>query len=363
MRGHGRQRAELELAHVGGQHILPVGVQVLLARAGDGHGKFRLELQVRAAQHGVFFGKDAFKDAGRRVEAGILRVVGVAKEYDDGRRAILFGGGDEALAGHGRVAGLDADGVFVQAAFRVGRERVDEFVGVFERQGRGVQVGCVNRVGARGDDAAELFVLQRVGGEPRHVARGGVVVVVVYAMGVHKMGAGHAELGGLAVHAVGERLDGAGRVAGDGGRRVVARDEHEPVEQVAQADRLADLQPHERAVLGKALLDLFAHGDLRVQIFAAFKRQDARHNLRGAGRVGALVRGALIEHLAGVVPVGHDHLGGGNGAVIVFGKRGGRQRERQRRRQQHAEKSFFHVVLPSCPKPDRIRYFSIATSR
>ena len=276
------------------------------------------------------------------MEARILRVVGVAKEHDDGRRAILFGGGDEAFAGLIGVAGFDADGVLVQAGFGIGVERIDELIRVLQQTRLGVQVGRFDRIAGGADDFAERFVLERIGRELCHVARGGIVVVVMYAMGIDKMRARHAQLGGFGVHAIGKSADGTGQMHRNSRRGVVAGYEHQPVQEIPQADRFTDLKAHQRAMLGKALFDLLADGEGRVEV-AAFEREHARHDLRGAGGKRALIGQPLVEHLTGVAAIRDDHLWRRHAGIIIVGKRGGGQRGQQRQRQQDAQQSFFHL--------------------
>ena len=47
---------------------------------------------------------------------------------------------------------------------------------------------------------AEFLVLHSVTAQQRHIVGGGVVVIVVQAVGFYKVGVVHADFGGLGVH-------------------------------------------------------------------------------------------------------------------------------------------------------------------
>ncbi len=142
------------------------------------------------------------------------------------------------------------------------------------------------------DDVAERRVLQRGQGKARQVARGGVVLLVVVAVGVCEVGGGHAQGGRSLVHARHEAVHRARtqyrqRVGG-----VVAAAQHQPVKQIARGHLLARRHRCEGAVLGH-FLGRLGNGDHPIGL-QGLQRQQQRHDFGGAGGVHPLV-GLLVE--------------------------------------------------------------------
>ena len=136
---------------------------------------------------------------------------------------------------------------------------------------------------------------QRVGGDFVQIARGGVVVVVVKAVGVHEVGVLAAKLLRLFVHQLNKLVDVAvADVISEGKRRVVARRHHHRIEKVDRAHLLADVL---RKVRGGA--------------FGVLELVENRLLDRNLGVVD--VGNVLICH-----DVGHD-LGGGGGIALLVG--------------------------------------------
>ena len=75
----------------------------------------------------------------------------------------------------------------------------------------------------------------------RHIARGGVVLLVVEAVGVCKRAARHADALRRLVHPADEARDAPAAVVGQRDGRVVSRAEQQPVEQRLHGERLTGL--------------------------------------------------------------------------------------------------------------------------
>ena len=89
--------------------------------------------------------------------------------------------------------------------------------------------------------AHERRVPRGVGREERHIARGGVVLLVVEAVGVCKRAARHADALRRLVHPADEARDAPAAVVGQRDGRVVSRAEQQPVEQRLHGERLTGL--------------------------------------------------------------------------------------------------------------------------
>ena len=131
------------------------------------------------------------------------------------------------------------------------------------------------------------------------------------------MGIAHTQLGGLRVHHGDEVFNRSAHGHRNGVRSLVAGNQHQTVQQVAQRERFALHQPHERAVLGVPVLelvqslDLLANGNLGIQT-AVFEGDDAGENLRRAGGVQLRIRRTLIDGIRGgeISRVDHDDIRG-----------------------------------------------------
>ena len=99
------------------------------------------------------------------------------------------------------------------------------------------------------DDLPEVFAFERRLRDNCQVTRGGVVALVVQTMGIVEVRVLAAEGVGAFVHHAHKVRDRARDVLGHHVRRVVAGADHHAVQKILQRDLLADLEPHDAAVL------------------------------------------------------------------------------------------------------------------
>ena len=264
------------------------GVKVLADQAANfrhrrqGHGLGAGGLIHRHLGHGIEGGEDGgilvaleeilahvdkFREASEIIRAGFL-VVGVfgVENHAQKLQVVVGGGGNEAALGGGGEAGLDAGGLGIVVVAAAGVSGGgDELVG-------GVELALLAYVG--GGDG----VLGRVGNLPefgvghgglddeRQILGGGVVILVVEAVGVGKVGAGAAQLRGLFVHQRHEGVHRAGYVLGDDVAGLVGRGHHDAVEQILEGDDLSGLESDGAAVLVEVFKGGLRDGDLVVEV-------------------------------------------------------------------------------------------------
>lgn len=78
--------------------------------------------------------------------------------------------------------------------------------------------------------SGKVLILHAIDGQFCHVARRGVVPILIKAMGIFKAGLGHAELLGLVVHQLRKLLYAVRRMQRKRGGGTVAGDEQQTVE-------------------------------------------------------------------------------------------------------------------------------------
>ena len=196
----------------------------------------------------------------------------------------------------------------------------------------------VRRVLLRLHDLGDERVLHRVAAEHDHVVGGRVVARGIEAVRIGEVGVLQAQVARLGVHAVDERRDVAGDVAGNGDRGVGARGQEEAIQQVAHRKRHARLQSHHRAIAGEEAIDVDGHHIVRI---GRLGRHNRRHDLRDAGRRQTVVGVLRVEQVVAVV--GDDSGGDGSevgrtrfaGRKHFLSRRGRRRRYRRWRSQRY----------------------------
>ena len=337
----------------GGQHVVgPEGGHAVVRRHGDGDLGYELrgaeDLAAAEILEAPVVEGAAVDEVLVVVAAGaVLR--GLAAQ-DDGDEAdpVLLGGGGEAVACGGGVAGLAGLGVLVVVT------GVDRGVLVYEGVGVG-QLPLPGDVRGRGGvaDAAaylgEKLVRDGLAVDDGHVAGGGVVVVVRQAVGVGKVRAGAAELGGQGVHLLHKGLDRAAYVLGDDIAGLVCGGEQRAVEQVLERHRLPGDYAGGAAVVHHALKAALAGRDAVGEgEFAALYGLDGDengHDLRQRGGVGLGIRVLFIKDAAGGGV--HQHGAGRVYLRLLQRERGQTQRRYQEGQNQNYRQQldFFHINL------------------
>ncbi len=284
------------------------------------------------------------------VSGGVLPV-DAAQDHPDHRAAVLFRGGCQTIACLRSGAGFDADGILIEEA--PDPEVGHQSVGVVEDPFR-MEVGGGNSVAHRGDDLAEVGVLHGLQAHPGHVPGGGVVVVVVVAVGIHKVRARHAQFGGALIHQVHKGRDASGNQRGQGVTGLIGRGDEGAVQQVPDGEDLPRLQILGGAALPDAGVEVISQGDLGVQGQLApvyrLRSQKAGHHLGDAGGEAALVGVLFVEDLV-VVGVQQQGGGGVDGKAVAFlcgegrGQKGGQQAQQQKKSGDRTV--FFHRKLLS----------------
>ena len=181
------------------------------------------------------FRRDGFdlREAVFKQALGVLIAAGIAVVEHHGNQvdAALGRRADEAITGGERVARFDAGGVAIIGGFVFGvedrRTADDGAPGMTRRAALRLRGGHV--VGGLGDDRGEALVLHAGLRDDRQIARGGVVVFVVYAGRVGEVGARRAaEHLRRLIHQIGKVLDAAGEKLRNGVGGLVARtDQHD----------------------------------------------------------------------------------------------------------------------------------------
>lgn len=99
------------------------------------------------------------------------------------------------------------------------------------------------------DDLPEVFAFERRLRDNCQVTRGGVVALVVQTMGIVEVRVLAAEGVGALIHHTHKISNGPCNIFRDHIRRVIAGADHHAVQKILQRDLLADLEPHDAAVL------------------------------------------------------------------------------------------------------------------
>ena len=171
------------------------------------------------------------------------------------------------------------------------------------------------------------------------VERGGMMSVLVEAVGVDVVGARKAKFCSLAVHHLDEVGDRAAHAFGNAYCRVVARVDKQAVKQLVERCLVAGVIADKLAVHG---LDDVGNSIDGVERNAAFQRDDGRHDLRRRGHghgdvavereknVSILISyGSLAGELQGgiIVAEGGPTVGVGVGGDDMEGTGGGKTRK------------------------------------
>ena len=196
----------------------------------------------------------------------------------------------------------------------------------------------------------KLLTLPGPARQRNKVAHGGVVILVMQAVGVGKMRARHAEGRRLRVHERHERWDIPCDVLRHNVAGLVGGRDHHAVQQLAQRQLLALEQTGGAARCVQVLQSLMADRHDVVEV-SMLQRQHTRHDLRQAGGIDLFVqihaideriavqlherrRPGLhrgVEILAEIVQRGRRLIRHGSGSPAVFGRRSGLRLRRIRR--------------------------------
>ena len=293
---------EIFLQIKGAGHLV-IGVAVAAQRGGG----VKLHLRVGAAfaqggrgQHR--FGVDqlpvckAGKGPVQDLRSFFINVIQVrAQHHQPIGVAVFLGKGHIAAPGQGGKAGFHAADVIAV----IGIFRVEHQVGRGNRPLILVQVGGGQRVAQGVGDVHVGLVGGTGGGDQRQVMGCGDIAVIVQAVYTGKAGAGAAQLFGALVHPGHKGGQVAVcHVAGDHTGGIVGAGDQQAVQQVDPAHRLADAQVHGAAVgilnVPELLRQAGGNGDLRIQVLAAFQKQQGGHHFGQAGNVALLV-GVLFQ--------------------------------------------------------------------
>ena len=188
----------------------------------------------------------------------------------------------EAAAGRARPAGLDAGAAFVS---------VEQLIRIDTVRRMALRRDVVDILGLRADDAAEGIVVHGIGGNLGHIACRRVMVGIRHAVHVDEMRMRRADFLRFCVHHRGERGLIPTDCLSDGRSGTVVGDHHHLLQDVGHAQRVAWIEARALDVGG-----IRANGDELVRA-ALLEREDAGHHLRHAGRILALIRIFLVEHL------------------------------------------------------------------
>ena len=267
---------------------------------------------------------------------------------------LLLGGSYQAVACFRGAAGFDADGagVLIAVILVPGQQAV----GVVEHPGLGL-VGGGDGILACGDDLPEGGMRHGLLGHFVDVLGGGVVIRVVQAVGVGKVGVLHPQLCGPLVHLLHEGGNIPGNGNGQGVGSLVGGGKKQAVEQILHGDFFPCHQVGGGGVLSNIRESLRRDGDHGVQAQLppahGLQGEQGGHDFGDAGGVAGFVGALLQQNLIGVQI--HQQGGGGihrNGfnpfVLHCPGQRGeqaGQQAQGQAERN-GANQRFFHRKHP-----------------
>ena len=231
------------------------------------------------------------------IDSGVLiPYQGRAQDDDQLPQVSVVGGGGQTALGRGVEAGLDAGGLGI----------VEPAGGGVEHQPVGgvdgaalLEVGGGQIIAGRAGDGPEGLIFQGLHGDFRHVPGGGVVLLVVEAVGIDKVGAGAAQIPGGLVHQLHEGLHGAGNIFGDHVAGFVGGFQHQAVEHILQPHLFPGQQTGCAAGFVEVLQVFLPDGQNIVQI-AVFQSQQTGHDLGQAGGIIFSVGVQLIQHRVGI---------------------------------------------------------------
>ena len=152
--------------------------------------------------------------------------------------------------------------------------------------------------GPGGENLRHRGILQAGHPQLGHIQGRGVMIFIAQAVGVGKVGVGHAQVLGPLVHPPHKGLHLSPADSCQGHRCVVARVEEQPVEQGFQGDRFPRLEI-ERGPLNPRPFPLDLHGFRQVSP-QILRRHQRGHQLRGAGNGPGFLLVMGIEHPAGL---------------------------------------------------------------
>ena len=247
----------------------------------------------------------------QRIDRALFLALGLQDHADQALVAAL-GRGQQAIAGAGVVAGLDAVHRIVAPQQQIAVALGDGADGEFAHFVEGVLTGEIS------DQRAA---------QQGQIAGGGVMALGRQAGGVDEVGVLQADALGVIVHQRGERGLAAGDVFGQGDRGIVAGLDHHAHFHLLQRRGLVDLEPAVAAVGAGAAgaPGVLAHHHL-VGGFDALGLQLRGDHVRGhhlgdAGRFQAQVDVLAGQHLAGGVVHHQPGLGGDGSGRIGNGQR------------------------------------------
>ena len=174
-----------------------------------------------------------------------------------------------------------------------------------------------------GNDLPEGFILQGCHGDQIHIIGSGVMVVVMHAAGVDKVGIDRSEFRGLFIHHLGEVVQAAvAHIVAEHHGGFVARGEQRRIEQFSGGEGLAPENACQRSAgAAQGILDVELELDLRcVQIRDIFQRQQGGHNFGGGRRIDLFIGVLFIDHLAGIQIDEINRFGIHIEARIIIGK-------------------------------------------
>ena len=160
-----------------------------------------------------------------------------------------------------------------------------------------------------GADAGHRGVFQAGAGQKGHVIGGRVVLLLVEAAGIGKMGVAHAKLPGLLIHKPGKALQVLPNPAGNDLGGIVARLEQQPVEQGLQGQLVPRLEIEGRAL--HPLQPFRFHGDDLGQVGGLLHRHQGGHQFGDTGNGAGGVHVLFKEHTPGPRIHKHRRRGGG----------------------------------------------------
>ena len=178
----------------------------------------------------------------------------------------------------------------------------------------------------------------------QQVPGGGVVVLVMQAVGVDKMGIGTAQLPGGVVHQLHKIFHAARHMDGQGVGGVVAGTDEQIAHQIHKGDLLADQQIAGTTLLIQSVHGIPCDGDHILGI-AVFHGHQGGHQLCSGGGIKLHVRILLQQDGIGAQFIQNGTLGG---HPVLGSGRGQHGRAAQDRCQRQTEDFFQHFVALPC---------------
>ncbi len=254
----------------------------------------------------------------------VLGVVAV-QDHGDERHAVPFAGRHQGVAGSHGVAGLSGEDTGIVLAVALPHHVMMGIDGVVAVSLRVLGDGTVG-IDLGAVDLPEGGILDGILQDLRHVGAAGVVLRVIEARGIHKVGIRAADGGGLLIHELCKGGIGAGDILRQGIGAVVGGMQQERIEAVPDGQLVSGHGADDRGVgVQIGVGGRKGEGHHVIQLGDVLQHYNGGQHLGDGGRIVGVVLVLSVEHGAGI-RVNEDgalglDVGGEGGPVLCPGRK------------------------------------------